>query len=117
MSFARSQRSLKLARKRLDSVASDLATLQGDVRAVSSLIPAVGSLLGHRPTKVGRLHQKDITPKHVLFLCRAVSLPASSRLRVGVDMRRLTCAGARLLLDRQRVGISHSSGWPGCFAA
>ncbi|CAK0788551.1 unnamed protein product [Prorocentrum cordatum] len=107
MSHARSKKMLLCAQSRESKLRQDFEQLKGDMHTACTLIPACAQLFGRPVKHVGRIKKDDLRPAHFIFLSRIVFARRLGTLNIGIDIRRLVCAAARVIKARQDDGVEH----------
>lgn len=105
VAHARAAKALKAERERNAKAEEKAKEAQAALATVKTLLPDVSILLGNSAHKVVSLRQKRLEPKLFLLLTRALHLPATSKVNLGVKLRRLICFAAAFVLHRQRVAL------------
>lgn len=108
LSHARSVRSAKVAKAKAALLTSEVSARSRALDTVVRSIPLAGKLVGkpQRSMAVGRM-KKNLKASDMKVLCRGAHLPSKSGAALGVKQKRLICAGSRLVLLRQKLGLRH----------
>lgn len=74
------------------------------LNAVCALLPGAAKLVG-QPSSVALGRVRELTSGHFGLATRAIHLPATTKVNLGVSLRRLICAGADFIEARQACGV------------
>ena len=106
LEFARSELRFIRSHRREAVLKAEAAASSAALDLVVASVPAVAKLVGRNKsgTNIGRA--KHVQPSSFKLLSRAIHMPLKSRLHLGISHHRFLCAGAKLILNRQREGLS-----------
>lgn len=104
--YARAGKALKKASRRADEAEQHLAIVSASLGAVVNLIPGASKLLGQSEHTAVNLRRKAVEVASFLLLTRALHLPASTQINLGVKLRRLICFAAKLVDMRQKAALA-----------
>jgi hypothetical protein len=107
MAYSRAKGAAKVARRR-ETTSRNLATT-----AVTTLdlavqtLPGFAQLVGRsdKSINVGKIPIAKLKSHQLHILTRAIHMPSKSNVQLGIKHKRLICAGAKLLLNKQRCGF------------
>lgn len=105
IAHARMHRSVQVAQKRAAEAGAREQEAIRVVDTVCAVLPAAAKLIG-KPTQGAIGRTKTSSPVDFICLVRALHLPATTQVRLGVKLRRLICLGAKLIEMRQNVGLA-----------
>ena len=82
------------------------ARADGDRRLqlVAAALPGASHIIGCS-TKRSRLSQESAQPGNFICLSRALNIPLKVNLAAGIKRKRLSCAAAKYVLERQEIGM------------
>lgn len=104
IAHARAASQLAKAKAKTATAVRDHKQTRGTLTAVCSLLPGASQLVGAGLVQhLGR--KRDPRPDDFVLIVRALHLPTTSPIRLGVRLDRLQCAGARCILNRQQEGL------------
>ena len=106
MSHARAAKAAKLAKKKEELLQQKAEAAQQVLDTVVRSLPIAGKLIGKASasTAVGKL-KKNLKPSDLKIVTRGVHLPPKVGANLGVKQKRLICAGAKMVLLRQRLAF------------
>lgn len=91
-----------------NSLRGQLEEATGALQVVRALLPAAVGLFGAPPAKqLGR--KRNPTPEDFTLVVRALHLPPTCRLHLGIKLDRLRHVGARLVMQRQEGWLQKAS--------
>ena len=113
LEHAREVKAARDSASREQASQASLKTYRDCMHGVASLLPGLSGLAGKASVAVGRLKPTSLLPHHFAFICRAAFMKATTNVQVGVKLKRVIAAAARLITDRQQTGFSkmvHNAG-------
>ena len=90
--------------RKLNAATALLANRDETLLCVSTVLPG-GSSLVPKTKSCSRMNIDNVKPSHFAVATRAMHLKYKVRAKVGVDLQKLICAGARAVRARQRQGV------------
>lgn len=103
--YARAGLALKRATAKAKSATAAAANARSDLKIVSAVIPGAARLLGKTVSKKRYLAKTATNARDMCALAFVAFMKAKSKINVGLKHRRLIAAAARLVQDRQALGL------------
>lgn len=104
--YARACLALKRSQAKASSSGLAAAAAREDLQLACSVLPQAARLLGRSTAKKRVLVKTARKPVHFCGIAFAIFLPARLKLNVGMNRKRLICAGARFMTSRQTRGLA-----------
>lgn len=104
MLHARQHLALQRTQERLRQATTAANTAQSTLDLVAKVLPGAGALLGGSASR-RRLDKKSAVPTDFCALALVAYVPCKRELQVGVKRKRLICAVANLLKERQASAL------------
>lgn len=103
---ARACKKIAATTRRAEAAEEEAQSYKQTVQTIGGLLPDVAKLVGlGKATAVGRKRLLNLVPADFGMVVRAMHLPPTTELSLGVKLKRLVAAGARLVLRRQGHGL------------
>ena len=105
LAHARQVRAIKSAQAKAAAATAEAETAKQTVASVAAALPGANALLGGL-VKRRRLTTVNAQPSNFATLALAAHIPCRQDLRVGVKRKRLVCAMAKFLRERQESSLA-----------
>lgn len=105
---ARPGKAVKKAERWVAQAEEELRCANAALGVVTNLFLGAPKLLGQSEHTVFNLLRKGVKPQNFLLLARALHLPASANLNMGVKLWRRSCFTARLVEEWEVVSLTHT---------
>ena len=105
MEHARNARSVAVAKAKQAKADQTAHQHKVALQSVVNLLPGASILIGRSQHSMVSFRRKTFSPMDFILLTRALFMRATSKVSLGVKLRRLLCMGARFILHRQTSAL------------